>query len=85
MKWKYFDAAYGSAAMVLDLVEVSGPKLAENLSRSMSTPARTCAMGSPVSDGLIVIQSEGGPIAAVKDHTLDWIPTLDSSVPITSE
>ena len=49
----------------------------------MSTPAKTCTIGSPVSDGFIVIYKEGGPIWAIKDHTLDLKLTLDLSVAIT--
>ena len=68
MKWKNSEAVCGSDAIVCDLISLFGPEFDVKLSKSMSVPAKTWAMGSFVSEGLIVIHKDGGPHITIVDH-----------------
>jgi hypothetical protein len=68
MKRKNFAAAYGSPAMVVARLLASGPAVDEKLSKSISAPVKTWAIGSFVSEGFIVIHKDGGPFIAVIPH-----------------
>ena len=82
-KRKNLAAAYGSAAILRDLSLLFGPEVLTNESRSIDSPQNTCAIGSPVSEGLIVIHNEGGPFITHMPFICPRIFTCDSSVPIT--
>lgn len=83
IKWKNFAAVYGSAATFKVWSHLSRPSVGEKLSMSISCPAKNCAIGSWVSDGFMVSQSNGGPRITLVDQIWDWICVRDLSVPIT--